>query len=106
MGLNDTFHFYNYISDDTTTYSIKMSDLDAGAGGFVQTAGTPTNIWPYKAKNLRHVLGLDAAGHRTRLPIGSNANSLYTTGGTFSLRGRTYQIEGIIGEKRKKNSVA
>lgn len=105
MGVGDSFAFYNYVSDSGATYSIKLSAADAGQGGFIQTAGTPTNIWPYHAKNMRHVLGNDGAGHRTKLPIASNANSKYTTGGTFSLHGRTYNIEGAIGEKRKLNSV-
>jgi hypothetical protein len=54
---------------------------------------------------MRHVLGKDAAGQRTKLPIATNTNSLYVNGGTFTLRGRTYTVEGIIGEKRKLNHI-
>ena len=106
MGLNDTFHFYIYTSDNTQPYIVKMSDLDATAGGFTTQVDPASGaVWGYGAKNMRHVMGVDSAGKRTRLACATNAVSLYQTGGTFSLRGRTYTVEGQIGEKRKVNHI-
>jgi hypothetical protein len=107
MGLGDTFDFYAYAGDDGTTYAIKLSFNVAASGGFSTFADpTSTKVWPYHAKNLRHVLGNDGSGHRTRLPVYSNTTTLYKTGGSFNIGSRTYQVEGVIGEKRKLNSVS
>lgn len=107
MGLNDTFLYYGYASDDTTTYAIKLSANVAAEGGFSsQVSPATTKVWPYGARNMRHVLGKDSAGHRTKLPIQTVGQTLYTGGGTFTLNGRTYTVEGQIGEKRKKNHIA
>lgn len=108
MGRGDTFAFYNYNSDSGSDYAIKLSTAVAAAGSFVQITGSVSGskVWPFGAHNMRHVLGKSSSGLRTRLPISTNSNTLYQTGGSFTLGGVTYGIEGIIGEKRKLNTIA
>lgn len=107
MGLGDEFGFFAYQSDDGTDYAVKLSFNVASAGGFNSSADPATQpVWPYHSRNMRHVYGITVDGKRTKLPIGTNGNDLYATGGTFGLNGRTYNVEGQIGEKRKKNSIA
>lgn len=101
MGFGDDFDFYNYISDDTKTYNVKLSAAVGGQGGFIQTAGSPTAGYPYGPKNMRHVWGVSDTGKRARIPIASGANTKFTTGGTFTLHGTDYKIQGAIGEARK-----
>lgn len=107
MGFGDTFNFYAYNSDDGTAYAVKLSAQVASQGGF-GTVVSPitTKVWPYHSKNLRHVYGKDSSGFRTRLPLSLASDSKFVSGGSFSLTGRSYTIEGAIGEKRKLNSIA
>ena len=107
MGVGDTFKFYGYSSDNGNTYSLKLSTLVATQGGFgsvVDPAAIPP--FPFGAKNVRHVWGRSGTGKRTRLPIATNSFSLFTGGGSFTLAGGSYEVEGCIGEARKLNSVA
>lgn len=103
MGFGDDFGFYNYISDNTKTYVVKMSAAVAGQGGFIATAGSPLAAegYPFGPKNMRHVWGLAANGKRAKLPVASAANTKFTDGGTFTLHSESYTIQGAIGEKRK-----
>jgi hypothetical protein len=106
MGRGDTFAFYGYQSDDTNTYAVKLSSAVATQGGFTTTVDpTSTPVWPYHSKNLRHAWGRSGV-YRTKLPIAKPDSSKYISGGEFTLGGVAYTIEGIIGEKRKLNSVA
>lgn len=101
MGLNDTFYYAEYHSDDGNTYVVKVSDAVGTAGGFAASStplGTPG--YPFGPRNMRHVWGRDGDGNRTRLPLAASNASLFTDGGTFSLHGRTYVVQGAIGEKR------
>jgi hypothetical protein len=101
MGVGDSFGFYMYTSDDTTAYGVKLSAAVATAGGFSDPAAPGSDkMWPFESRNMRHVLGKDGSGHRTRLPIAENDDTKYVSGGTFTLGARTYTIEGIVGEKR------
>ena len=101
MGLGDKFAFYPYTSDNGTVYVEKLSANVADIGGFGASVDPNSGPgWPYGAKSMRHVYGLDAAGNRTRLPLSAAGNALYTSGGTFTLNGRAYTVEGMIGEKR------
>lgn len=106
MGVGDVFHFYEYKSDNTNNYALKLSEHVAAAGGF-STVVDPLVIppWPFHERNVRHVLGDDGAGHSTRLPVQSNTTSLYVSGGSFTIGARTYSSGGAIGEKRKLNSI-
>ena len=108
MGVGDVFVFQKYRSDDGTDYAIKLSSEVASAGGFTTPVSPSTiKVWPFGAKNLRHVLGkIVSTGQRTRLPIQSASNTLYTSGGSFTLTAGAYTVEGQIGEKRKYNSVS
>lgn len=106
MGLGDIFDFYAYSSDNGSPYVVKLSALVAAAGGFGSPVGAGSGPgWPYGPRNMRHVWGVDGDGHRTRLPIKAGSNTLFTTGGTFSLSGRTYTVQGQIGEARKANNI-
>lgn len=107
MGLGDTFAFYTYVSDNGNSYNVKLSAAVAAAGSFGAASLSPLSLpeWPFHEKNMRHVWGNDGAGHRARLAVSHNNNALYTGGGTFSLHGRNYGVQGAIGEKRKLNSV-
>jgi len=106
MGVGDTFHFYAYISDDGELYSVKMSAAVAAEGGFTQLDDPKSEPgWPYGPKNMRHVWGVSDTGKRTRLPLALNNNSKYVSGGTFSLHGTSYQIQGAIGEHRELSAM-
>ena len=106
MGLGDIFNFYQYGSDSTALYAIKLSALDATVGGFTTIVDpTSTAVWPYGAKNMRHIYGKTASGVRTKVPCAYPTNPLYQSGGSFTLRGRAYTVEGCIGEKRKLNHI-
>jgi hypothetical protein len=106
MGVGDTFALYSYISDDGNTYLTKMSALVAAAGGF----GGPFPlgsypVWPFHRNDLRHVDGKTGDGTHARLAIASASNALFTTGGTFSLHSKVYEVEGRSGERRWTNHI-
>lgn len=106
MGLNQQFAYFEYASDDGTPYCVKLSTDVQAAGGFGAAVNPLEHkVWPFGSKNMRYVYGKDGSGHRTRLPIATAGNTLYTDGGTFSLQGRAYSTEGAIGEKRKLNAI-
>lgn len=106
MSTGDTYGFYEYISDSGGLYAVKMSVENAGQGGFsTQVDPKSTAVWAYGAKNLRRVYGKDSAGHRTHLACHDPAVGVFATGGSFTLRGRTYTAQGSIGEKRKENHI-
>jgi hypothetical protein len=105
MGRGDSFSYFGYVSDDTTIYGVKMSVLVASAGGFTGVSGPVAKFWPFHSRNMRHVWGKNGAA-RARLPLATASNTLYVSGGSFTLGGTTYVVEGAIGEKRKYNCVA
>lgn len=101
MGLGDTFDFYIYDSDDGVSYFVKLSDEVATAGGFVAAPKPVTApAYPYNSKDMRHVLGVDADGHHARCPVASPTDSLFISGGNFSIHGRNYSAQSRIGERR------
>lgn len=108
MGRGDTFNFYTYHSDNGSDYAIKLSNAVAAQGGFVPITGSVSGaqVWSFGAKNMRHVLGKSSGGLRTKLPIAQPSNTLFISGGNFTLGSTAYGIEGIIGEKRKLNNIA
>jgi hypothetical protein len=107
MGAGDTFSFYQYTSDDTTVYAVKLSAVVAAQGGFATAADpTSTKVWPYGSQNMRKAYGETSTGKRTHLPIATAANTKYISGGSFTLAAGEYTIQGLIGEKRKLNSIA
>lgn len=102
MGFGDTFKFYGYQSDNGGDYVVKLSAAIATVGGFAEVTDPLSEPgWPFGPSNMRHVWGVSAAGKRARIPLATNADSLYVAGGTFSLHGTSYKVEGAIGEARK-----
>lgn len=109
MSIGDIFGFFNYVSDNGNTYVVKLSFHVANQGSFGVYTGQigAAVIWPYGAKNMRHVYGISTGNKRARIPIASNGGALYVTGGTFTnLAGTAFTTEGAIGEARKLNAVA
>ncbi len=106
MSVGDTFAFYPYVSDNGQTYSVKLSAAEAAAGGF-GAAGPFTQAWPYHYRDLRHVTGYNTANpvKKGRLICADNVNALYTSGGTWTLHGSTFQVQGAEGERRPANHV-
>lgn len=101
MGYGDKFHFYDYESDDTNHYAIKLTELVAAQGGFTSIVSPKTSYtWSYGHGNLRHVTGVTTAGKRASIPIQSPSNDKYTSGGTFTLHSETYTILGSEGERQ------
>jgi len=102
MGSGDTFGFYQYKSDDTKNYVVKLSAATAAQGTFTTVADPlGTAGYPYGPKNMRHVWGVDPAGKRAKVPMADATNAKFVAGGTFTLHGITYTIQGAIGEQRK-----
>jgi hypothetical protein len=92
--------FGTYQSDDGTVYMVGTTGDNAAAGGFsivLPSAGFPSLPRGYV---MRHVYGVASDGSRTKLPIATPATSLWTSGGSFTKYGHTYDSEGKIGEKR------
>ncbi len=107
MSVGDTFDFYSYQSSDGSAYAVKLSAVVAAAGGFTSIVNPRTvGPFPYGARNLRHIYGLNSTtGSRVRIPIHDEGNSLYQNGGTFSFRGHSYEVEGAFGEKQSLSSI-
>lgn len=106
MGLDDDFGWYSYVSDNGSTYAVKLSVAVATAGSWSEFSGNiANNGWPFGAKNMRYCWGVTSAGQRARLPLPSNSITLYQEGGSFTLHGRSYDVDGIIGEKRKVSAL-
>jgi len=106
MGVGDEFKFYHYESDNGNTYIVKLSTLIAEKGTFNEASSAlELPAWPYNTKNMRHVTGVSDTGKRLRLPLASNADALYISGGSVSLHGTTFKIEGAIGERRPASAI-
>lgn len=103
MGLDDQFFLFDYLSDDDNTYSVKLSQNIADAGGFTASS-TRGDAYPHHNKNLRHVWLKSDTGKRTRLPVATTASALWTTGGTVNIGFEVYSTEGFKGERRDKRN--
>ena len=86
-----------YVSDDGNTYAVRLNDAKAAVAGFTPTPdkGNYPRAW-----RMRHVWAEQADGTRVSVPIDVSGNSLFVTGGTFTLHGASYTVQGSIGEKR------
>src|SRR5258708_33616046 len=107
MGRGDSFAFCGYKSDDTKTYSLKLSAAEAAQGG-LSSLVSPKSVppWPYGAENIRHVRGLvPLTGQSGVLKCQSNTFGKYTSGGTFTLGGVTYTIQSLFGERQPANHI-
>jgi len=105
MGAGDTFKFYPYVSDNGTTYDIKLSAADATAGNFPAAVAPLTNPpWPWHTRDLRHVTGYLTSNplKHGRLIVHDAAFPLFTSGGTWnnSVTGNSYTMLGAEGERR------
>lgn len=104
MSTGDTFSYWNYSSDNGHDYVIRLSGRIASAGGFGPSTGSPldpgSTFWPFHPRDMRHVTGRASDGSHARLPIGTSGNSLYVSGGTFTLNGKGYVVTGAEGERR------
>jgi len=103
MGLGDVFKIGYYHSDDGGIYSVKLSQAMCTEGGF--ETGDFTVGYPYNSKDMRHVLGVDDAGHRTKCYVATASDPLFVDSTHFDLHGRTYKIQGRIGEARKLSHI-
>jgi hypothetical protein len=90
--------FWEYKSDGGNTYQIKHRDADATA-----TSMTPAvaDANPDKPLNLkcRGVWAQSTLGRRLFI-CGTNADTLYTSGGTISCDGASWKVTGRHGERQ------
>lgn len=98
MGVLWSFGIYNYFSDDGNTYGVGLSSLVAAQGLFTAGAGGVIN-YP-RGWKMRRVYGVNGANHSS-IPVSGNTAAPFVSGGSFSLHGTSYTIEGRIGEKRR-----
>jgi hypothetical protein len=100
-------HFYAYVSDDTTTYQVALTDDDAVAGGFgtaISYGSLP--VFP-RGWKMRLQYGVGTVGGnpvRTKTPVASPVATQWTAPSTFSKKSVTFTAEGCIGEKRTAKS--
>jgi hypothetical protein len=93
-----------YVSDDTITYQVGLSLDNQTAGGFATALPGENPSYP-RGWVMRHVYGKDTSGNRSKLPIASPSNSLFTDGGSFTKNGTSFTVEGKIGEKRMNKGI-
>lgn len=90
---------YLYESDDTNTYRVTMLDYMALAGGFTATgSGEGANY--IRGHQMRHIYGKASDGQRKKIPIASASDAHFVTGGSITVDGKAFVIQGKIGEKR------
>jgi hypothetical protein len=107
MGRGDTFSFCQYTADNGNAYAIKLSFAVRVQGGFnIDADPNSVAVWPYGKRGLRHVYGKSSTGQRAVLPIATPSDSLYLSGGTFSLGGVNYTVQGREGQRLRLNRVA
>ena len=101
--------WFTYVSDNGNPYTIKLSNAVATAGGFSGTSpplGGTQAVWPWHARDMRHVTGVSGTGKRARLPVALNVNALYQSGGSFTIAAGTFTVTGAEGENRRATDVA
>lgn len=97
-------HGYEYTDDGGILRTIYVDEERAAAAGLVLASGSNPGREPHMV--LRHVDGKnDVSGRTARLVIGSIVDTLYVSGGTFTLTPQgvstVYTITGRIGEKKR-----
>jgi hypothetical protein len=97
------FKHYKYLSDDAFIYTIR----ERGAvGDAVANVAEPVNTHTTipRGDTLRHIYGSNTTAGvtvRKRAIICDPTNVLFATGGTFTVDGLVFTVEGKIGEKRR-----
>jgi hypothetical protein len=96
--------FYGYLGDNGTLYQVAITVDDANAGGFSAVTYGANPSLP-RGWKMRHCYGVNGA-LRTKTPVASPAETLYTDGGTFTKgpSSTSFTVQGIIGEKRTAKS--
>lgn len=89
---------YDYTSDDTSDYCVRMRTALATAGGFSTSTSNQPN-YP-RAWRMRYVLGSTSGGLKKKLHIQGPSETLFVSGGTFTVSGNTFTVQGAVGEKR------
>lgn len=99
---NAVYNFYQYNSDNGTSYSIKLSGDVAGIGGFLQLPNPDAlPAYPFHAHDMRHIwFKSQTNGNRIRIPVSSGGSSFFMQPTQITYKSDTYQPEGAIGEKR------
>lgn len=88
-----------YTSDDGNAYNVGLSMDNLSQGGF--PAATPGSNPAYpRGFVMRHVYGVASDGTRARVPIASAGDALFIAGTSFTKGGKSFDVEGRIGEKR------
>jgi len=88
-----------YVSDDGNTYNVGVSVDNESAGGLSASTAGANPAYP-RGFVMRHVYGVASDGTRTKVPCGEPSTALYVSGTSFSKGGKTFTVEGRIGEKR------
>jgi hypothetical protein len=90
---------FEYQSDDGTEYYVGLKTTKASEGGFTAAPANSCVDFP-RGWRMRHVCGRESGGSTATLPIKAADGAKFVSGGTFSLNGKTYSIQGKIGERR------
>jgi hypothetical protein len=92
--------FYDYVSDNGTTYCVRMRTALATAGGFSASSASKVN-YP-RGWEMRHVYGKKSDGTRKKLPVAAITETTWSdTPGTFAVGSLSgFTVMGQIGEKR------
>ena len=90
-----------YTADDTNTYSVLVDESNGEQTGFLDVTGTadPGQIPRYM--KMRAVNGVSSTGQRRSIPVGDPTNALWTSGGSFTIGGVTYNVTSRRGEKSR-----
>ncbi|HKU17710.1 MAG TPA: hypothetical protein VJP80_00380 [Candidatus Saccharimonadales bacterium] len=94
---------YVYTDDQGNTWTVRLWSVIAQAGGF--SAGIGGNgPWPFHQKNMRRMDGVDANGHRVRIPVATTANANWESAPNVTVNyltgARTYTVTGFTGERK------
>jgi len=92
--------FFEYLSDNENTYVVHMNVSIASAGGFSPSSSEEAN-YP-RGWQMRHVYGEQTDGTRVKIPVAQPTFGLYTSGGSATVHGASYECAGGIGEKRPR----
>jgi hypothetical protein len=91
--------WYEYISDNTTTYGVLSRAVNETAMG---NTATTVNAFPAlpRALKRRHVWAISSTGVRRKFYAGDPANTKYLGGGSLgTVDGVTWTVTGRVGEK-------